>query len=237
MRRLTISLVLAVFAITALSAQDLDKILSDHYKASAQDKMAKITSTSMIGKSVAMGMETQMAIYQARPNNFRLEVSVMGSKIINTYNGTTGWLYAPIMGVTEVRQMTQDELKTVLQQANMDSPLWDYKAKGNNIELTGTTEDGSAYMLKLTTAEADEMTICISKETFLISKVITTQMAQGMETEIEMEMKDYKVVKGIPTAHYMATKMGGQVMSTITFESIEYNKTLDSALFGKPVIE
>jgi len=237
MRRLIISLVLAVFAITALSAQDLDKILSDHYKASAQDKMSKITSTSMIGKSVAMGMETQMAIYQARPNNLRLEVNVMNSKIIQTYNGTTGWLYAPIMGVTEVREMTQDELKTILQQANMDSPLWDYKAKGNNIELTGTTEDGSAYMLKLTTAEADDMTICISKETSLISKVITIQMAQGMETEIEMDMKDYKTVKGIPVAHYMATKVGGQVMSTITFESVEFDKPLDSALFGKPVIE
>jgi len=237
MRRLTISLVLSVLAITVLSAQDLDKILSDHYKASAQDKMSKITSTSMIGKSVAMGMETQMAIYQARPNNLRLEVNVMNSQIIQTYNGTTGWLYAPIMGVTEVRQMTQDELKTILQQANMDSPLWDYKAKGNNIELTGTTDDGSAYMLKLTTAEADDMTICISKETSLISKVISIQMSQGMETEIEMDMKDYKTVKGIPVAHYMATKVGGQVMSTITFESVEFDKPLDSALFGKPVIE
>ena len=236
MRRLTISFAIAIFAITALSAQDLDKILNDHYKASAQDKVSKITSTSMIGKSVAMGMETQMAIYQARPNSFRLEVNVMGSKIIHTYNGTTGWLYAPILGVAEVREMTQDELKTVLQQANMDSPLWDYKAKGNNIELTGTTEDGSSYMLKLTTAEADEMTICISKKTFLISKVITTQMAQGMETEIEMEFKDYKDVKGIPSSHYMATKVGGQVMSTTTFESIEYNKALDASLFEKPAI-
>jgi len=236
MRRLTISFVFAVFAITSLSAQDLDKILSDHYKASAQDKMSKITSTTMIGKSVAMGMETKMAIYQARPNNFRLEVNVMDSKIINTFNGTTGWFYAPIMGVTEAREMTQDELKTVIQQSNMNSPLWDYKAKGNSISLAGTTDDGSAYMLKLTTAEADEMTICISKKTSLISKVITTQMAQGMETEIEMEMKDYKVVKGIPVAHYMVTKVGGQVISTTTFESIEYNKDLDPSLFEKPAI-
>lgn len=237
MRRLTLSFVITIFAFATLAAQDLDKILSDHYKASAQEKLSKVTSTTMIGKSVAMGMETKMAIYQARPNNFRLEVNVMDTKIINTFNGTTGWLYAPIMGVTEAREMTQDELKTVLQQSNMDSPLWDYKAKGNTIEMTGATEDGSAYMLKLTTAEADDMTICISKKTSLISKVISTQMAQGMETVIEMEFKDYKEVKGIPTAHYMATKMGGQVMSTTTFESIKYNEKLDPALFGKPVIE
>ena len=237
MRRLTISLVLTIFAITATSAQDLDKILSDHYKASAQDKISKVTSITMIGKSVAMGMETKMAIYMARPNNLRLEVNVMDTKIIQTYNGTTGWLYAPIMGVTEAREMTQDELKTVLAQADMDSPLWDYKAKGKSLELLGTSDDGSAYKLKLTTAEGDVMTIFISKKTSLLSKIITVQMAQGMETEIEIEMKDYKVVKGIPAAHYMATKMGGQVISTTTFESIEYNKALDSALFEKPVIE
>ena len=236
MRRLTISLVLALFAITALSAQDLDKILNDHYKASAQDKLSKITSTSMIGKSVAMGMETALAFYMSRPNNLRIDINVAGSKIIQTYNGTTGWLYAPLMGVTEAREMTEDELKTVVNQANMDSPLWDYKARGNSVELIGTTEDGSAHMIKLITAGGDKMTICISKETSLVSKVITTQMAQGMETEIEIEFKDYKVIKGIPTAHYMGTKMGGQVVSAVTFESIEYNKTLDSSLFGKPVI-
>ena len=237
MRRLSISFVIAVFAITALSAQDLDKILNDHYKASAQDKMSKITSATMNGKLVVMGMETGVTIYQARPLKFRLEAEIMGSKMIQTYNGTTGWTYMPAMGVTEPTEMGTDELKGVLNQANMDSPLWDYKDKGNKVELLGTSEDGSANIIKLTTAEGDEITVWISKETSLMSKVITIQMAQGMETEIETELKDYKVVEGIPTAHYMGSKMGGQVVSTVTFESIEFNKTLDDSLFGKPVIE
>lgn len=237
MRRLTISFLIAVFAITVLSAQDLDKILNDHYKASAQDKMSKITSTTMNGKLVVMGMETGVTIYQARPLKFRLEAEIMGSKMIQTYDGTTGWTYMPAMGVTEPTKMGTDELKGVLNQANMDSPLWDYKDKGNKVELLGASEDGSANIIKLTTAEGDEITVWISKETSLMSKVITIQMAQGMETEIETELKDYKVVDGIPTAHYMGSKMGGQVISAVTFESIEYNKTLDDSLFGMPVIE
>ena len=237
MRRLTISFLIAVFAITALSAQDLDKILNDHYKASAQDKMSKITSTTMNGKLVVMGMETGVTIYQARPLKFRLEAEFMGSQMIQTYDGTTGWTYMPAMGVTEPTKMGTDELKGVLNQANMDSPLWDYKDKGNNVELLGASEDGSANIIKLTTAEGDEITVWISKETSLMSKVITIQMAQGMETEIETELKDYKVVDGIPTAHYMGSKMGGQVISAVTFESIEFNKTLDDSLFGKPVVE
>ena len=236
MRRLSISFAIAIFAITALSAQDLDKILNDHYKASAQDKLSKITSITMNGKIVAMGMETNISLYQARPSNFRMEMDFMGSQMITTYNGTTGWTYAPAMGVTEPREMGTEELKGVLNQANMDSPLWDYKGKGNKVELLGTSEDGSANKIKLTTAEGDIITIYISKKTSLMTKVITTQMTQGMETEIEMEFKDYKDVKGIPTAHYIGSKMGGQVISAVTFESIEYNKALDASLFEKPAI-
>ena len=237
MRRLTISLIFAVFAITSMSAQDLDKILNDHFKATAQEKMSKITSTTMKGKVVAMGMETDITIYQARPNNFRMEMPFMGSQMITTYNGTTGWTYAPAMGITEPMEMGTDELKVVLDQANMDSPIWNHKEKGNNLELLGTSEDGSAYKIKLTKADDAEMTIFISKESSLMSKVISSRNVNGMDAEIESEMKDYKMIKGIPVAHYMASKMSGQLVSTITFESIEFNKALDSSLFGKPVVE
>ena len=69
MRRLTISFAITVFAIS-LSAQDLDKVLNDHYKASAQEKLSKISSIAITGKNtlVAMGMETEIKLYQARPN-------------------------------------------------------------------------------------------------------------------------------------------------------------------------
>lgn len=236
MRKLTFSLVLACIAFS-MSAQDLDKILNDHFKASAQDKLSEITSVSIQGKVVAMGMETTVSIFQKRPGKFRLETNLMGSKLIQTYNGSKGWTYAPGMGIAEPLEMGTEELKGVINQANMDSPLWDHEAKGNKVELLGSSEDGSAYKIKLSSAEMGEITVFISKETSLISKINSVQNAQGMEMEIESELKDYKTVKGIPTAHYLATKMGGQVMSTITFTSVEYNKSLDDSLFERPVVE
>ena len=236
MRRLTISLAIAAIAVS-LSAQDLDKILNDHFKASAQDKMSQITSTSIKGKVVAMGMESGVTLYQSRPSKLRVEADLMGSKMIQTYNGTTGWLYAPGMGIAQPQEMGADDLKSIMTQAEMDSPLWDYKAKGKNAELAGMTEDGSAYKIKLTDANGDVMTICVSKETSLLSKIMVTQNVNGMDTELETELKDYKDVKGIPTAHYMSTKMSGQVVTTISFESVEYNVKLDPSLFEKPVVE
>jgi outer membrane lipoprotein-sorting protein len=236
MRRLIFSFALAALALS-VSAQDLDKILDDHFKASGQDKLSKITSISIQGKLVAMGMETEITIYQKRPNKLRIEASLMGQKMIQTYNGTKGWTYAPAMGASEPIEMGTEELRGVLNQANMDSPFWDYEAKGNQVELLGSSEDGSAHKLKLTSPELGEITIFISKETSLITQINSVQSAQGMEMEIETELKDYKDVKGIPTAHYIGSKMAGQPISTITLSSIEYNKSLDASLFEKPVME
>lgn len=237
MRRLTISLIFAVFAIFSMSAQDLDKILNDHFKASGQELMSKITSVTIKGKISSMGMDMGVTIYQSRPGKLRVEADFAGSTMIQTYDGTTGWVYAPAMGIAEPQQMDSNQLKAVLTQAEMDSPLWNAEAKGNKIELIGVSEDGSAHMLKLITGEDDEMTIYISKETSLISKLNMVQMAGGMENEIETEMKDYKKVKGIQMAHYFTSEMSGQLVSTITFESIEFNEKLDSSLFGKPAVE
>jgi len=237
MRRITVFLAIAAFAISSVSAQDLDKILNDHYKASAQDKMSKVTSATIKGNISAMGMDMGLTLYQARPSKLRMEADFAGSKLIQTYNGTTGWTYAPAMGITQPQQLGAEELKSIMKQADMDSPLWNYKAKGNKIELLGKSDDGSAYKLKVTSSEGDQMTIFIDEESSLITKMISTQFANGTEAEIETEVKDYKNVKGIPVAHYLTTKMGGQVVSTITFESVEYDQKLDASMFEKPVIE
>ena len=239
MRRLSIYLIFAFFAITSLSAQDLDKVLNDHFKASAQDKMSNIASVVRSGKNnmAAMGVEMGISLYQSRPNKLRVEADFAGSKIIQTYDGTSGWLYAPAMGIAQPQAMDEGQLKAILSQTEMDSPLWNAQQKGNTLELLGASDDGGDNMVKLTTAEGDEMTIYINKETSLISKVKSVQNANGMDVDLEIEMKDYKNIKGIPTAHYMATKINGQLQSTMTFDKIEFDKEIDPALFGKPVVE
>jgi outer membrane lipoprotein-sorting protein len=239
MRRLTVSFAIAAITVSFVSAQGLDKILSDHYKASAQDKVSKITSVTTTGKNTltAMGMETGFTLYQSRPNKLRIEASFAGQKIIQTYNGTTGWMYAPALGITEPQQLGASELGSILDRAEINSPLWDYKAKGKTVELVGESDDGSAYILKVIDADQREMSIYINKANFLISKLYTVQKAGGVESAVESEMKDYKMVKGIPTAHFMAIKMNGQTVSTMTIESVEYNEVLDPSLFEKPVLE
>ena len=236
MRKLIISFVLAGFAIM-LSAQDLDKILNDHYKATAQDKISQISSATIKGKVVAMGMETGITMYQARPNKLRMEAEMQGSKLIQTYNGKKGWMFAPAMGIAQPKELTDQELESILGQAEFENPLWNYGERGNLLELVGSSEDGKEDQLKLTRENGDVLNFFLSKNSHLITTITSTQQMGGSEQDIEINMKDYKKVKGIPVAHYIATKIGGQIVYTITIEEVEYNQELDSTLFEKPVVE
>jgi outer membrane lipoprotein-sorting protein len=239
MRKLLFTTAIVAFALSSVQAQNLDQILKDHYNASGQEKMTKVKTIVTNGKIsyVTAGMESAITLYQARPNKLRMEADIMGSKVIQTFNGTTGWMYAPAMGLNPPQEMGPDELKAVLQQAQFESPLWKYQEKGNSVELAGSSEDGSAHKVKMTQKDGEPMTVLIDKKTSLITGIITKQVMGGAEAEVNVSMKDYKAVKGIQSAHYIATKIDGEVMVTLALESIEYDQEIDPALFEKPVVE
>ena len=239
MRKLFISIVLTAFALSSVQAQNLEQILKDHFKASGQEKMTKVQTVVTVGKMtyVTAGMETSVTMYQSRPNKVRMEAQILGSRVVTTYNGTTGWMYAPAMGIAEPKEMESAEVNAVLQQVSFDSHLWNYKEKGNTLELAGSSDDGSAHKLKMTQKDGEVMTILIDKKSHLMIGTITQPVMGTTETKLENTMKDYKAVKGIQTPYYSSTKVNGELMMTMVIESIEYDKKIDPALFEKPVPE
>lgn len=239
MRKLLISTAILAFALSSVQAQNLDQILKAHYKASGQEKLAKIKTVITTGKNnyATAGIESSFTIYQAKPDNLRVQADFMGSEVIQTYNGTTGWMYAPAMGITQPQELADAELKTVLQQASFESQLWNYQEKGHTLELLGSTDDGSAHKLKMIQEDDTEMTFLIDKKSNLITGLIIVQGMGDSEAEMVSTMKDYKSVKGIQTAHYISTKMDGELIATVVIESIEYDKDIDPALFEKPIVE
>jgi hypothetical protein len=236
MRKLFIFSAIIAFALSSVQAQNLDQILKDHYKASGQEKMTKINTMVTVGKMtyVTAGMESPVTIYQARPNKLRMEAQIMGSKVIQTYNGTTGWMFAPAMGIAVPQEMGDAEVKAVLSQVNFESRLWNYKEKGNTLELVGSSDDGSAHKVKMIQKDGEEMFILIDKNSLLITGIIVKQMMGTAEAELESTLKDYKAVKGIQTPYYTSTKIDGEIMMTMVLESVEYDKEIDPAMFEKP---
>ena len=239
MRKIILPLFLLIASLSGAQAQNLESILEAHYKAASMEKMQKIETIFTTGKNMysMAGIESSFTMYQARPNKLRIEAEVQGSNLIQTYNGEKGWMYAPAMGISQTKELSEQELETILNQAEFENPLWNYEEKGNTIEVIGSSEDGSEDHLKLTNEKGNVLNFFISKDTHLITTIKSTQLMGGSDQEIEIYMKDYKNVKGIPVSHYLSTKLGGQVVYTITIEKVEYNQDLDPALFDKPVAD
>ncbi len=237
MRILLIVLTLQLLPING-SAQDLEGILDAHYKAAAQEKLRKVETIVIRGKNVytIAQIESSFIMYQGRPNNIRVEGEFQGSKVVQTFNGERGWIYAPAMGIAEPKEMKDEELESIVIQSKFENPLWNYNEKGYSLELEGTSSDGLAHHLKLTT-ENDELNFFIDKESHLISAIKSVQIMGGSETNIEIVPTEYKTIKGIPTAMSVVTKLNGEVVTTVDIETIEYNKKLDPALFEKPTTD
>jgi outer membrane lipoprotein-sorting protein len=239
MRIIAISILLILLGVAATAAQGLDEILKAHYEAAAQEKMEKVETMIVTGaNSLSMvGMESSFTTYQARPNKVRAEGEIQGSQVIQTFNGEKGWMYAPMMGITEPQEMSDEELNALLSQAEFENPLWKYEEKGSTIEVMDEPEEGAADLLKLTTKEGNVRIYCVDRESHQITAIRTKQVMGGSETEVEILLEDYKPVHGIPVAHTLVTKMNGQVVTTLKIDKVEFNKKINPALFEKPTPE
>jgi len=236
--RITLILAGLLMPLVCLDAQVLDEILESHYEAAGQDKMGKIETIVTHGKNhySMAGIESGFTIYRARPDKIRVESQFQGSGVIQAYNGERGWMVAPSMGVPEPKEMTTNELKSLLNQAEFENPLWKFEEKGSRLELIESEPDETADHLKLTTSEGDELHFFIDRESRLITSIRSTQVMGGSETEITSVLQDYKNTRGIPVARRIQTRMNGETVTTIEIERVEFNKKIDSTLFEKPVM-
>lgn len=237
MHKLILSLLL-LSVLSQVSAQELSAIMERHFKAAAQEKMQKVETIITTGNSIytMTGFKSGFKIYQSRPDMIRMEGNYQGSKIIQTFNGQSAWKYAPAMGVPEPVELKGLEKLTLLNQVQFENPLWNYIAKGYDIEIIESNEE-EAIHLQVTTADGELQHFRIDRKNMLISSILSTQILGGTETDIELVMEGYKSIKGIPVAHRVITLMNGQVVSTLEIGKVEINRKIDPALFEIPTTD
>lgn len=232
------TIILAFSALSILSAQDLDKILDSHFKAIGQEKLLKVKTMEASGKMTItmMGAEGGIKIFNKRPNKMRVEVEVMGSAVVQAYDGTTVWTINPMTGSGGATVMTGPEADGLIETADMDGQLWDYKKKGHALELLGKEElDGAeAYVLKLTKKNGNVDHYFIDSKDYVIVKTKSTAMMNGMEMEVETLLSDYREEDGYLGAYSIEQKYNGQTSSSILLDEIKYDVLFEDAIFTKP---
>lgn len=238
-RRILGALTLAVLVAAPTSAQTVDEVIAKGFAAmGGVDKLKAVQSVRMTGKMlVGPGIEAPFVLETKRPKSMRIDITVQGMVIVQAYDGKDGWALNPMSGRSTPEALPSEVVKLADEQADMDGPLMDYKAKGHTAELLGreTAEGTECYKVKLTRKDGDVLTYYYDTETFLGVKQEAKRTIRGSEVESETIVGGWKEVAGVMYPHSIdGGAKGNPARQKMTIEKIEVNVPIDDARFKMP---
>lgn len=229
---------LTILICPVASAQTVDALIKKNMDAHGGARRLKaITSTKATGKIQMQGINAPVTIITKRPNLARVEISLQIGPYIEAYDGRAAWRINPLEGSHGPETISGEEARDILETADMEGPLVDYRRKGHKVELLGreNVEGVDAYKLKLTLKGGEVKYIFINSRTNLEVKQITKRLDHGVEIEVELYYGDYKWVDGILFAHSIEARVKGQTEQLSTIEKVEINSRIDDDIFKMPI--
>jgi len=233
-------LLLSFFTVGTVQAQDasLDDILKNYFEnIGGEDEWKKIKSMKMTGSSSMQGMTFPVTIHTMDPTYFKLEIDVMGKKIVQSFDGEVAWGINPMAGATEPQKGDEEQVKQMKKQKFQDEFI-SYKEKGHEVELVGTEEiDGTeTYKIKMKKKEGDVVFYYFDTENFvpIMSKSFVDSGPMKGQTA-EAYMSDYQEVDGLMVAFTMEQKVAGNPVFSFTAEEVTLNpEGVDESTFKFP---
>jgi len=237
---LTGMLGLSALALPSLvRAQTVDEILAKHFEAmGGLDKLKALNTVRVTGTmTMGQGMEAPITLEHKRPDKRRVEFQVQGMTGIRAFDGEKSWSLLPFMGKKDPEVGSDEDNKNEKEDSDFESPLVDWKAKGNTVELAGKepVEGADAFKLKVTKKNGNVEYHYLDAETYLLVKTEGKVRRRGTEIEGESLYSDYKDVNGymMPFSIEQGAK-GMPARQKMTFAKIEVNVPLDDARFAMP---
>jgi len=241
MRKTLLNVAALAVCATPLSAQSVDSLVAKYIQATGGlEKMQAIQTLRRSGKFTGGGgFEAVVVQENKRPTSVREEFSLQGMTGINAYDGRDGWKIEPWNGKRDPESLGEEEMHSILDDADFDGPLVNYQAKGNRVEFQGTEqiEGSDAYKLKVTRPNGDVSFFYLDTEYYVPIRIDTQRMIRGAPQEFETSLGDYKQVNGVymPFSFESGPKGSDSAnRSKITYDKIEANVQLADQRFQRP---
>lgn len=221
---------------TLITAQTADEILTKHFEAiGGKDKVGNIKTIKMTGNiELQAGLTAPVSIQIVNNKSMRFDLSIQGMTMNQVVDGETGWQIMPFQGNPNAEPIPADQIKEMKGQMDVQGDLFNYKEKGNTVDLVGNDEvDGTeVYKLKVTTKDGRVNYKYIDKASNYIIKEVQIVKTEDKEVEGATVFSNFKKTDdGITFPFNMNTEMAGGV---IKWEKIEINPTIDPTIFKMP---
>jgi len=222
------------------TAPTLDELVAKNIEAKGgAQALHALQSLRRTGKLLVNEGKIRLAYTQIkkRPLEVRTEATLQGMTAVQAFDGKEGWKISPFQGRKDPERMSADDLKSLMEDAEMDGPLVDWKEKGSTIEYLGTEDvDGTqAYKIKVTRKNGDVNFVYLDPDHFLEIRILTQRIEQGALVEVETDLGDYEKVNGVfvPTSIDAGNK-GDSDKQKIIIDKAEGNVPADDAAFHFP---
>jgi outer membrane lipoprotein-sorting protein len=173
----------------------------------------------------------------ARPGRIRTEFEFQGTTGVYAWDGSSGWRVSPLDGRFEPEPLPADEASVTAEQADIDGPLVDWKAKGYALALVGTDTlpSGPAHHLKLTPKSGAARELWLDASSGQLVRTLTKRRLRGHEVALQTDFGDYRETSGVRFARSIEAGAAGRPRRLkIVVDSVETNVALDPARFSMP---
>jgi hypothetical protein len=233
----TLAAVMAVFCFGA-AGQTVDEVIAKNIQAhGGAEKLKAVRSLRTSAKFSQGSFRADLRQENKRAGKVREEFIIQGLAQVQAYDGKTGWQISPFGGRKDPELLSQDDLKSLVVDADIDGPLVDYKEKGHKAELVGhdSMEGTDCFKVKLSMKNGDVRYYYLDADSYLELKLEIQTTIRGALQESELYYGDYEEVNGIyyPFAVEQAQK-GSASRAQITVEKIEQNVPMEDAHFSMP---
>jgi hypothetical protein len=224
-------------ASSLMQAQTAEEIISKHILAlGGKDILEKINTMSVESSTQVMGNDLPTVTTIVNGKAYKNESDMNGQKIVQCYTEKAGWSMNPMNGGA-VETMPANQFKAGKHQFDIGGPFLNYQAKGNKVELVGKELVGQVqtYKLKLFTRDSIEMTYFVDTATYYIVQTLQNSDMMGQEITLKTSLSDYRKTDiGYVMPYAIDLSFGDQFSLNIAIKKVEFNKTIDPAVFDIP---
>jgi outer membrane lipoprotein-sorting protein len=223
----------AMASFTVIKAQTADEIVNKYVDAiGGKDKLEQIKTVVFKNTMQVMGNEGPSTTQILNGKAYRMDYEVNGQKSTQVLTDKGGWQINPFMGATTAQPLPEEMYKQSKGQLFF-SPLYNYAARGNKVELLG--KDGNSYKLKITNVDSVETIAYLDDATYYLTKITRQTNFMGQSMELSITFSNFKKTDfGITVPYTTEINYGGQFAITSNITKIEFNTNIDPAVFEMP---
>jgi hypothetical protein len=222
------------------AAETVDDLIARHVQArGGLEALHGIKTLRMTGKLRPDGFAGEIRYVEtiSRPGQIRTDATLQGLTIVQAYDGRSGWQIQPFQGRKDPEKLSDDDLKSLTEEADFEGGLVDYKAKGNTVQYLGQEDiDGApAYAIRVALKNGDQQTYYLDPDAMLTIRIETTQVVRGAEQRSVADYGAYEKVAGVYFPYEVAAgpKTSSQ-RQRISYDAVEANVPVDASTFAQP---